>query len=597
MILNEFITIKTNRKTEKWFKDKGYKFNVGDTITIKIVDLNHGSHLEIDVKCDVCGHEKTLWYQQYVKNIKKCGYYACSSKCAQEKVKIKNLELFGSEHYSQTSEYAASVLKTCMEKYGVEHFTKLDSVKEKSRQTSLEKYGKEYYTQTEEYKKQYNQTCQNLYGVDNLFQAEEIKEKSKKTCLEKYGTEYYSQTEKSKEQIKQTCLDKYGFDSSSKCEEIKTKVKQSFLKNYGVDNIFKNKEFIEENKIKFRNYMKNKILSENKDFVGITDAYEYIMKCDCGKDHIFTINPHLYRNRKNYDTPLCVICNPIGKQKSGVEFKMFQFIEEHYKGEILRNKRKPLDNEYEMDVYLPELKLAIEFNGIYWHNEHHKPKDYHRLKIEACEKKGIELFQVWEDDWKYNFEIIKSMILGKINVYERIINSDDCEIKYVKDSKTIKDFLVTNHIQGYIGSNIKIGLYYENELISLLCLNDKKDGKFEIKRFCTKLNNNVIGGDIKLFEFFKSEYKPDEISVILDRSNSNGSEYIELGFEVIKKTQPIYYYVVDDLRLHRFNFRKEILIKENFDEDMSEIEIMEMLGINRVYDSGNLKLIYNKTSP
>ena len=117
-------------------------------------------------------------------------------------------------------------------------------------------------------------------------------------------------------------------------------------------------------------------------------------------------------------------------------------------------------------------------------------------------------------------------------------------------------------------------------------------GEFEMLRFCNKLNTNVIGGASKLFKYFLKTYNPSQITTYADRSYSNGNLYKQLGFGFIHKTQPNYYYIIDNIRYHRFNFRKDKLIREGFDSNKTEHEIMLERKIYRIYDSGNLKFIY-----
>jgi len=115
------------------------------------------------------------------------------------------------------------------------------------------------------------------------------------------------------------------------------------------------------------------------------------------------------------------------------------------------------------------------------------------------------------------------------------------------------------------------------------------DGEYELLRFCNKLNTNVIGGASKLFKYFINNYKPVEITTYADRSISQGKLYKILGFELQGKTQPNYYYIIDGIRCHRFNYRKDKLIKQGFDSNKTEHEIMIEQKIFRIYDSGNLK--------
>lgn len=194
MIKNEYCEIKISKKNNNWLTTKGYEFNLGDIIIIKTKDLPLGSHKIISVICDICGKEKELTFQKYIKNVNNGDFYSCSVKCAQKKVKKTSVEKYGVEHYTQTKEYKKRYKETSLEKYGVEHHTQNKTIKEKQKKTNIQKYGVEYYTKTEEYKIKYKKKMIDKC-VENAFQSEEIKEKSKKTMLKKFGVEYFTQSE------------------------------------------------------------------------------------------------------------------------------------------------------------------------------------------------------------------------------------------------------------------------------------------------------------------------------------------------------------------------------------------------------------------
>jgi len=122
-----------------------------------------------------------------------------------------------------------------------------------------------------------------------------------------------------------------------------------------------------------------------------------------------------------------------------------------------------------------------------------------------------------------------------------------------------------------------------------------EEGSYEMLRFCNKLNINVVGGASKLFKYFIKKFSPIEVISYADRSWSQGNLYEKLGFELHSKTRPNYYYVINGVRNHRFNFRKDKLVKEGFDQSKTEHEIMLERKIYRIYDSGQLKYIF-KTS-
>jgi len=210
----------------------------------------------------------------------------------------------------------------------------------------------------------------------------------------------------------------------------------------------------------------------------------------------------------------------------------------------------------ELDIYIPKLNIAIEFNGVYWHSEVFKNKDYHINKTKICKSSGIELLHIWEDDWKNKRPIIESMILNKIGITPNKIWARNCEIREINDVKISREFLNENHIQGYSNSKFKIGLYHKNELISIMTFS-KKRKNMELVRFCSKLNTNVVGGSSRLFKYFIRKYNYDNVISYSDISFFSGGMYEKLGFTLDGSTPPNYWWVVDYTRKHRFNFNKK----------------------------------------
>ena len=436
---------------------------------------------------------------------------------------------------------------TNIEKYGKDSFSKTKTYIENVKKTNQEKYGVNYYTQSEEY----NQKMQNYY---NEHDYNLDSEKRIKTNNEKYNTDYYQQS------------DEYLKNKNNIIEKYKSTITKKLLNKY--DNLIH------------------------------TDNKQYIFKCQ--KGHEYEIDRTLLKNRIISNTIICTICNPIDKQISGKENKLLEFIKENYNGEIIESDRKILGGK-ELDIYLPVLNLAFEFNGLYWHSELYKEKNYHLDKTESCLEKGIQLVHVWEDDWNNKQEIINSMILNKLNLSKEKIFARKCEIKDVTDNNLIRDFLNDNHIQGFVGSKVKIGLFYDNELISLMTFGklrkplnskSKNNNEYEMLRFCNKLNTNIIGGASKLFKYFINKYDPEQVISYADRSYSNGNLYNILGFKFDHITSPNYYYIIDKIRKHRFGFRKDILIKQGYDTNKSEHDIMLEREYYRIYNSGNYKFLY-----
>ncbi len=248
----------------------------------------------------------------------------------------------------------------------------------------------------------------------------------------------------------------------------------------------------------------------------------------------------------------------------------------------------------QIDIFLPDYNIGIEFNGLYWHSELFKDKNYHLSKTELCESKGIRLIHIFEDEWLYKQDIIKSRIKNILGYSENRIYGRKCEIREV-NNKDSKLFLDDNHIQGNVTASIRLGLYYNNELVSLMTFNKprlgigKKFDGYELSRFCNKLDTIIIGGADKLLKHFIKLYSPKEIISYADRRWSQGELYEKLGFVEVKKNKPNYWYIIGKNRKHRFGFRKNILSKDGYDiNNKTEHEIMIERGIYRIYDCGTI---------
>lgn len=282
------------------------------------------------------------------------------------------------------------------------------------------------------------------------------------------------------------------------------------------------------------------------------------------------------------------------KQKTS-RFQQELFDSIKAKNKILndRNLIKPL----ELDIVLPDIKLAIEYNGLMYHSSgdtkykqfQNTDKDYHLNKTNLVESKGYQLFHIFESD---NIEIWKSMINYKIGLCKKIY-ARKCMIKEVNNDDA-KDFLDKNHIQGFCNSKIKIGLYFKDELVSLMTFGKPRFNKkyeWELLRFCSKCDYVVIGSASKLLNHFRKNYKGSIISYA-NRRWSNGNLYKKLGFIEINKTKPNYFYFKENENLlySRHSFQKHKLAKllQNFDSNLSEEQNMFDNGYRQIFDCGNI---------
>lgn len=234
---------------------------------------------------------------------------------------------------------------------------------------------------------------------------------------------------------------------------------------------------------------------------------------------------------------------------------------------------------------------------MYWHSELFKDKNYHLNKLKLANSKGIKLINIFEDEWQYKKDIVKSRLLNLIGENTNKIYGRDCQIKEIKESRIVSEFLDQNHIQGKVGSKVKLGLYYNDQLVSLMTFGDlrvnmggvKKENHYELLRFCNKLNTTVIGGASKLLSYFYKNFKCEELTSYADLRWSEGKIYEILGFNKISESSPNYFYTKGDKRHNRYSFRKSELIKRGEDSSKTEKEIMKTNGYFRIYDCGNIK--------
>ncbi|MCK9416078.1 hypothetical protein M0Q97_05395 [Candidatus Dojkabacteria bacterium] len=495
--LKELIDPSGKMFREKYLKEHHIEIYEG---VIKFIKLNDLDSLPFK--------QQVYHYLNDIKNIVKCKNPNCNNT-----VKFKNSTI-GYYTYccnkcigSDPDIIKEKELKS-LEKYGTKTPAQSNIIKSKMIETNIKKYGHNSPLQNEAINKKSKETLYKNYGVDNPLKSNIIREKMKQTNIKLYGVENVKSLKEIQEKIKNTNLKRYDYEHAMQNSDIKQKtlntLKTTILK-------------------KFLNYYPEyKII--NLDL----DKKEYTMICEHG--HVFKISYTLLSGRRTSGTTICTICNPIDKAISGKELQLLNFIKENYSGEIIENDRKILNGK-ELDIYLPELKLAFEFNGLYWHSDLHKANNYHFKKSEECLEKGVQLIHIWEDDWKYKQNIIKSIILNKLYKTDNRIYARKTYIKEIIDTKIIENFLNDNHINNAEISDINLGLFYNNELVSIMTF-IKNENDYILNRFCNKLNYMIIGGPSKLFKYFINNYIPKTVKTYVDRTYFNGNLYYYLGFKL-----------------------------------------------------------------
>lgn len=290
----------------------------------------------------------------------------------------------------------------------------------------------------------------------------------------------------------------------------------------------------------------------------------------CNKTFEIEANSHLQGHGCPYHN-----CNASIKEKKIVEHIQSLGID------VVENDREILKGK-ELDIFIPAYGVAIEFDGLFWHNDCNINKDAHLIKTQLCEDKNIILIHVFEDEWIYKEKICKSYINSILGTYNQIIDAQECSISQISNGDA-QIFLEENHIQGGCDALINYGLKFDDKLISVMsftkddCFNNQTS-TYNLKRFCHALNTNVRGGALKLLKRFIEEQNPSLITVHVDRRWPNQRLYTELGFILHSVTNPQYYYVKGTKRVKQSNFNGLVELNED----------LELHKIHKIYDCGDL---------
>lgn len=484
--------------------------------------------------------------------------------------------------------------KTCLKKYGVEYITQTsemiqavhDAAKnrtdeersissQKRRETNIKKYGTKSPIENSEIRKRIENTCLEKYGAKNAAASEEIKEKIKNTFNSKYGMNPLS-TAKVREKIQETMKKRYGVQFISQSPSIAKNISESLMQ-YG------EAVFLERCK-------ENNLEPIDFNYRGYYDGKPIYYKCRCLKcGNEIEIAPH----NNNFRCSICYEKNSISSYE---EKEIVKYIESIYSGRIEKNYRR-LISPLEVDIYVPEKKLAIEFDGNFWHNEYSKDKSYHKMKTQLCEEKGVHLIHVFEYEWKSDEDEIKSILKSFLTSDSQKVYARNCNVKEVSSDEA-KAFADSNHLQGHANANVYLGLFCNDELVEIETFGHPRfcrKYEWELVRECSKKDVSVVGGKSKLFTYFLKHYDPENVVSYCDASKFTGDSYLKCGMKLIGWNCPGYVWSYGNKILSRYQCQKHKLVKEHPElKESTEADIMHVLGYARIYDSGQKVFLWSK---
>lgn len=313
---------------------------------------------------------------------------------------------------------------------------------------------------------------------------------------------------------------------------------------------------------------------------------EITVRCPTHGDYRATFGDYV---AGNWGCPKCANRISTGEQE------LIDYIKSIYLGELKISARPFLDSRLEADIFLPELKIAIEFNGLYWHSTPLKPMLYHREKRELSEKSGIKLIQIWQDEWSLKRPQLESYLRNQLMVGQKKVFARKCSLTIV-DSSTALDFMDKNHLQARpAASRENIALVdSENKIVALGIFRKGFTGKWELARYANLLDHSVLGGFSRIMSHWVNRHPGVELVSYVDQDKFSGGAYFKFGFKKIGESLMMSY-LYKNKRHSRHSFKKSELKKYDwFDESKTEQENCIKNGILPIYNSGTLTLVYTQ---
>lgn len=523
-----------------------------------------------------------------------------------EKIKATNRARYGCDWAASTEASKKKHVETFLNKYGVVNLSQSADIQKKIHDNSLAKYGVSHYSQHPDIRAKMISGMVDKYGVSSAQKLDTIRAKTRETTLAKYGVENVGQSEDIKAKMKETCLRKYGVEYALQASEIRDRIKKTCYEKYGC--------FGAPNQV-FLQRLEESEFKETYDRF-IKDPRKFIL--DMGIPDVSIAD--VCRETSLDISVVCKYCEMyelwdiVSKHVSTIEGDLIRLIKSVKPDIDIQTHNRQLILPYEIDIYLPEYKIGIECNPTYTHNssigcwdDPPKPMMYHRIKSEKASSNGIFLFHIFGYEWTNKRIIIESMISSLLGKTDRIY-ARKCTLREVAFSEAMM-FLNQNHRQGQCNSKIRVGLYYNDELVALMTFNKPRatigkshnlsEDAWELVRFCNKLNTTVVGGASKLFNYFIKTYKFDLIYSFSDIAHTRGNLYNALGFKKVSMSAPNYVWVdyKYDSYLTRVKCQKhnlcELFNDNTIDiENKTEKQVMEEHGYVQVFDSGNIRWEY-----
>lgn len=502
-----------------------------------------------------------------------------------------------------TPEARAKRKATCLERYGAEHFWLSDVGREKMQEIYDDEMWRSHLSEvnaSDEVQAKTIETVRDRYGVDYTWQSDIVKKEIEKTCMERYGAPKAAASPIVQASIDRAHFERYGVRRASALPEVREKIRKTNLERYGVPYSSMNPKI----SAKIRKTLMSDECQARMRATSLKNwGVEYPMK----NPEVFAkavatkrANGTLFRS--NEERELADIVKTLVGDV-----------------EVLENNHSVLGTK-ELDVVVPSLRIAVEFNGVYWHSEAQLPDhNVHAEKARACADAGYQLITVWEDDWRLRRDVVIKTLAHKLHAVDRlreVIDCDDADIEHVfarkltcfeTSSASIAPFLDANHIQGAVTCTRVFTLVDDDGRVRAAlgvrsprnCARmHRGDGVWEIQRYVTQ--GVVPGGFTRLLAHAERELSDEGLTSWVSFSDecvSSGGLYRLAGFRADKVQRPDYRYageLTDWVRVPKERFQKKRFRDDPglvWEDGLTEHELALRNGLYRVYDCGKVRWV------
>lgn len=260
----------------------------------------------------------------------------------------------------------------------------------------------------------------------------------------------------------------------------------------------------------------------------------------CPKGHERVLSKANYALKFN-----CPTCGNNGT--SGPEQEILAWVRQFYPNAYKLKLPGNITKHKEIDIYIPELKLGIEYCGLYYHKEDVNSsveerdiaESKHYKKMLIANSLGIELITIFGDEWESNGEQIRGFLKSKLQSNKYKIQARQCNVVEI-NKKDAKLFLDNTHIQGADESIVYFGLYFKGDLAGVISggrhphRHVSDDKSLYLNRLAFSYDLTVSGGASKLLSHLIKYAKSNGFNKIISWSDnrwSNGGIYKTLGFQ------------------------------------------------------------------